>query len=153
MLLQFDNGESFAIGACPYSYRPVINTEGSPRIILTVLLENSFSTSAFVDTGGVFVILSPEIAKDLGLDPKDGMPAPSLLWRGDQLQGVLHRISVTLLAEEGDSLTIEATTFVPTLSPQQEWQQNFPCILGMSGCLEFLRFAVDPVNDRFYFGE
>lgn len=32
-------------------------------------------------------------------------------------------------------------------------QSSFPCIPGMYLCLERLRFAVDPLNEIFYFGE
>jgi hypothetical protein len=106
-----------------------------------------------VDTGGVHVLLTAEIASELRFNPKDGISTPNLLWRGLLLKGVLHRISVTLLAEEGNGLIIDATAFVPELSPNQEWLENFPCILGMSGCLERLRFAIDPLEDKFYFGD
>ncbi len=149
MLLRFDNGDSYATGAAPYAYRPITDKETSPRIILPVLIEG-VKTSAFIDTGGVFLV-TPEVAFHLGLDPNDGIEAQTLLWRNYSLQCVLHRLSLTLPAEEGDSLTIDATAFVP-LTTYQEWPADFSCILGMN-CLEHLRFAVDPANDTFYFGQ
>jgi hypothetical protein len=151
MLLRYANGDTFATGATPYLYRPVTEKETSPRVILTVLID-SFETLAFVDTGGIFLI-APEVALHLGLDPNDGVLAQSLLWRNDRLQGMLHRVSLTLPAEVGNSLTIDATAFVPQLAPHQEWSLNFQCVLGMLNCLERLRFAVDPSSDTFYFGE
>ncbi len=150
-MLRFDSGDLFATGSAPYAYRPATAQETSPRIILTVLI-GDFQTSAFVDTGGVFLLCAPEIARYLRLDPRDGMPADRLWLRGDWLSGVLHRIPLTLVAQEGPSLTIDATAFVPELAPHQKWPDDFPCVLGMSGCLEFLRFAVDPADDTFYFG-
>jgi len=152
MLLRFDNGDPYATGAAPYTYRPATERETSPRIILTVSI-NNFETLAFVDTGGVFAIIDPEIGHHLNLNPEDGAPAPKLYWRGETISGVLHRVSLTLLADIGDSLTIDATAFIPQLAPRQGWPGDFPCILGMSGCFERLRFAVDPATDTFYFGE
>lgn len=151
MLLRFDNGDPYATGATPYGYGPATNQEITPRIIITVSI-NDFKTSAFVDTGGIFII-TPEVALHLGLDAKTGISTPNLGWRGSSLPGVLHRVSLTLQADEGHPLTIEATAFVPQLSPYDSWPGDFPCILGMSGCLERLRFAVDPFTDTFYFGE
>jgi hypothetical protein len=29
---------------------------------------------------------------------------------------------------------------------------DLPCFVGMLGCLEAIRFALDPANDLFYFG-
>ena len=151
MLLYFDNGDPYACGVTPYVYRPVNDKDVSPRIILTILIEG-LQTQAFVDTGGIFVI-APQVAHQLRLDPTSGLPAPELSLRGSLITGVFHRVLLTLLASEGDSLAIEATAFVPNLAPDQEWVEDFPCILGMNNCFERLRFAVDPTADMFYFGE
>jgi hypothetical protein len=155
MSLQFGNGEPFATGVTPYAYQPASEQETTPRIIISVNIQG-IQTSAFVDTGGVYAIFSPEIAAQLHLDPNHGAQADPIRWRGggEKLQGVLHRIPITLLAEEGTSLTIEATCFVPKLTHWQQWQPDFPCILGMYLCFDRLRFAVDPDpdNEMFYFG-
>ena len=61
------------------------------------------------------------------------------------IEGRLCKGWLTLLAEEGESLDLEATFF---LSPQ--WQGgNF---LGYEGALERIRFAIDPRENLFYFG-
>ncbi len=151
-MLRFSNGDDFTIGAAPYAYRPAAEQETSPRIILRLLLEN-FETTGFVDTGGVYLLLSPEVADNLGLRPDDGIPTAPLMFRGQRVSGALHLVSLTLPAEQGDDLTIQVTAFAPQLTPFQEWPNDFPCILGMMGCLEFLRFAVDPTNSTFHFGE
>ena len=151
-MLFFRNGEPFAVGATLYAYRPVTEQETSPRIILRLLLED-FETTGFVDTGGVYLLLSPEVADNLRLQSDDGIPTVPLMFRGDRVSGALHRVSLTLPADQGDDLTVEATVFVPRLTPFQEWPNDFPCVLGMLGCLEHLRFAVDPTNSTFYFGE
>lgn len=63
---------------------------------------------------------------------------------------MLQRLPITLPAVEGQGITIDATAFIP--APEVEWNEDLPCILGMQGCLENLRFAVDPNDDTFYFG-
>ncbi len=151
MPLYFADNMPYAIGAAPYTYAPVTARETTPRIILTVRI-NDFETQAFVDTGGMMII-SPEIATHLGLDLTDADPAPNFLWRRDTLSGVYTRVALTLLADIGYSLDIETMAFVPKLTPNQAWPEDFPCILGMWGCLERLRFAVDPTDETFYFGE
>jgi hypothetical protein len=153
MLLQFDHGEPFASGAAPYTYLSASEQETTPRIIISVSIQG-IQTSAFVDTGGVYAICSPEIADELHLDPKHGAPVNPIRWRGEIFQGVLHRVPITLLAEEGESIIIEATCFIPQLTNSQQWQTDFACILGMYLCFDRLRFAVDPNpdNEMFYFG-
>jgi hypothetical protein len=155
MLLQFADGEPFATGAAPYSYRPVTLEEATPRIILDVAV-GDFETSGCVDTGGVYAICNPVVLPLLGLKPEDGVLVPRPIhWRGVSHGGRLYRVPLNLLAEEGNgnSLTIEVTALIPDLKPNEEWPDDFPCFLGMHGCLEFLRFAVDPNTDTFYFGE
>ena len=151
MLLIWENGEPFTIGATPYIYQGVASDDSSPRVIIPVSIGDQ-RVSAFVDTGGVFLLFSPQIAASLQLDPKNAAPTPRLLSRGTWIKGALHRVSLTLLAIEGDSLTIEATAFVPQELPA-DWSDDFACVLGMKGCLDRVRFAIDPGQDIFYFGE
>ena len=59
--------------------------------------------------------------------------------------GSLERFPITLPAEEGDALEIDATLFVC-----EDWHRgNF---LGYNGFLERIRFALDPKLAKFYFG-
>ncbi len=74
-----------------------------------------------------------------------------LLFRGVIVHGRLHRVNLTLFAEEGESFTLEATAFVPNPGDEEIWE-DIPCILGLFGCLERARFAVDPSTETFYFG-
>jgi hypothetical protein len=152
MLLRFTDGALFATGAAPYAYRPVTTGESAPRVVLTVRL-GQIETSAFLDTGGVYLLCSPELAVRLDLDPQDGMLTPPLDFGRGRFEGVLHRVHLTFVAADGDDLSTESTVFIPRLKPGEEWPEDFPCILGMQGCLERLRFAVDPYDDTFYFGE
>jgi hypothetical protein len=153
-MLHFRGGDPFTSGAASYDYRPATLQEAAPRIILRLRIED-FETTGFVDTGGVYLLLSPEVADHLGLRPDDGIPTAPLMFRNNRVSGTLHRVSLTLPADQGDDLTIEVRAFAPQLTPFQEWPNDFPCILGLMGCLERLRFAVDPTNDIgvFHFGE
>ena len=54
------------------------------------------------------------------------------------------------MADEGSDLEIETTAFVPVLDESEIWE--LPMFLGMQGCLERVRFAIDPTKERFYFG-
>lgn len=149
MLLQFSDGTSFAQGAAPFAYRPATEAETSPRVIVDIVI-GDVQTAAFVDTGGVYLLCSREIASRAQLDPNLAIPTPPLKWSRGVVAGELQRVPITLRAAEGRSLTIEATAFIP--GPAYEWGNDLPCILGMQGCLEKLRFAVDPNDDTFYFG-
>jgi|GEM_PF-409114 len=152
MLLQFTGGTLFATDAAPYAYLPVTARESAPRVILSIRL-GEIETSAFVDTGGVYLLCAPQLAYRLGLNPQDGIPVPPLQWGRGRFDGALHRVNLTFIAADGDDLSIESTMFVPLLKAEEQWPEDFPCILGMQGCLERLRFAVDPSDDTFYFGE
>ncbi len=152
MLLRFADGSSLASGAMAYNYETVTSHDPTPRIGVSALL-GDLQVTAFVDTGGVYFICSPEVARKLGLAPEDSLDSLRLLFRGVSYFGHIHRVALTLPAQVGEEFTVDVTTFVPQLAPRSEWPEDFPCILGMSGCLERLRFAIDPLTDTFYFGE
>jgi len=71
--------------------------------------------------------------------------------RGVFVHGRLSRLTLTLLADAGEDATIQTTAFVPEPDEAEHWG-DMPCILGLYGCLERMRFAVDPYTERFYFG-
>lgn len=148
-MLCFVDGRPFSQGACTFSYRPVTEQDTTPRIVVGVQIEGLYTETA-VDTGGVYLVCDPEIADLLKLDPSSGLGTHKLQIRGFKVRGTLHRVSLTLLAQEGQSLELEVTVFVPCLQPNQLW--DLPPFMGLTGCLERLRFAVDPTTDTFYFG-
>ncbi|MBI3732481.1 MAG: hypothetical protein HY259_03370 [Chloroflexi bacterium] len=74
-----------------------------------------------------------------------------MLIRGIWYSGRLYLLNLTLLAIEGYSLELSATAFVPDSEWAESWG-HLPSFLGLPGCLERLRFAVDPSTDTFYFG-
>jgi len=151
-MLSFASGAPFATGAAQYDYRPVTTQEEMPRVVVRIAIDR-FETAAFVDTGGVYLICSPEVALRLRLNSREGLPVPRILLRGVWLSGRVYSLPVALLAEQGEGVTIRLAVFVPELSPDQVWADEFPCVLGMHGCLERLRFAIDPGSDTFFFGD
>jgi hypothetical protein len=54
-------------------------------------------------------------------------------------------MNLTITAREGDEIVLDATVFVPEV---EEGEGNLPSLLGWQGCLERLRFAIDPSKMR-----
>lgn len=148
-LLFFAGGESFATGATGYDYRPATVTETTNRIILEVQFEG-IPCLAVVDTGAPYVICAPEVALDAGVDPMSALERKTMLIRGMRLEGFVVRLNMTLKAEIGEDLNVDATVFVPEVP---EYWGDFPSFIGLTGFLERIRFAVDPNEDMFYFGQ
>jgi hypothetical protein len=66
------------------------------------------------------------------------------------LSGDLYRLPLRLIASEGNAIEIQATAIVPDLN-QDHWR-DAPTFLGFRDCLDRLRFAIDPSEEKFYFG-
>jgi hypothetical protein len=102
--------------------------------------------TAIVDTAAPWCIFKPDIAKMLQSRCEAESGTVTLSTRLGPVDGVLYRVPLTLPADEGSPLKVEATAF---LSP--EWQGgNF---IGYMGLLQRIRFAVDPHSNLFYFGD
>lgn len=149
MLLLFSNGDFFATGAIPYSYRPAMPTETTNRIILQVEIQG-IKTIAVVDTGAPYVILAPKIALIAGVNPAAALERRTMLIRGMRLDGFIVRLNIRLVAREGEGLDVDSTVFVPEV---EEYWGDFPSFIGLNGFLERMRFAIDPNTDTFYFGQ
>ena len=151
MNLMFPNGEPFAIGEASYQYRPATAHETHPRVIVDVLVEG-LATRAMIDTGGIYLLCNPNLATRLNLNRAKAISnIHSILFRGVLVQGRLYRISVTLLADEGEDVSFQATAFAPEGQDEESWG-DLPSILGMHGCLERTQFAINPTSETFYFG-
>jgi hypothetical protein len=62
------------------------------------------------------------------------------------LSGRLERVPLSFVADIGVPLDVEASCFV-----SEEWPG--PMVIGWKGCLDWIRFALDPSEDAFYFAE
>lgn len=149
-MLTFLSGEPFASGKITYSYGPAHKWEQTSRILVPVEIEG-VPVIAVVDTGAPYVVCPPQVAAQAGLQPEEDDPTVALGWHGDHT-GYLFRRPIRLRAEAGEDAIVEATIFVPDASSAPAWEAGRrPFILGMVGCLERMRFAVDPGSDTFYF--
>ncbi|HEX8904188.1 MAG TPA: hypothetical protein VF771_05060 [Longimicrobiaceae bacterium] len=117
------------------------------RIHLQILI-GSVKADAVLDTGGAYLVLDPLIGRRAGLGPP--VHSDRLVIRGFVFTGTVHRIPVTIPADVGEPLTFEATAFVPELGLEEPWP--LPSYLGWQGCLDRIRLAIDPRDERVYFG-
>jgi len=135
----------FATGACTFA-DTAPGTQYEARIFVPARLEGlDVDVTALVDTAAPWCVLEGALAsvfaeRDAILVPRQILSSRLGIHTGD-----LCRASVTLLADEGDSLTVDATVFVCP-----DW--SGPNIIGYNGLLERIRFAVDPSFNAFYFG-
>jgi hypothetical protein len=121
--------------------------ETTAKVFVKICLNGEIESSFYaqVDTGAAWSILAPRVAAELGFLDQPGKPTILSTHLG-RIKGVLIRLPVRFLADEGDSFETEGTFFV---SPDWPSGRTF---LGYSGLLEFIRFAFDPQANHFYFG-
>jgi hypothetical protein len=142
-MLRLDNGTVFATGSAPYNFLP----EGNPRLQVQIEIDGQ-KLSAAVDTAAPYFICNVATAESLGITAEDHLGVRELSTRKGVVSGKLYRIPLVLLATEGESVEIDATTFVPN---DEMWNAE-PLFLGLFNCLDRVRFAVDPAAEKFYFG-
>jgi hypothetical protein len=148
MTLLFNDHTAFAHGAVKYAYRPATENDRTNRIIIPVEIE-SIQTYAVVDTGAPYVVCAPEIVLPLGLGVASRLSSTVLQIRGMEVRGDLYRLTLKLIAEQGESIDVEATVFVPGVN---EWPANLPSFIGLNECMDRIRIAIDPAEEMFYFG-
>ena len=108
---------------------------GTPTITLTAML----------DTGAAFSVLHADLAEELGAFDDADAPPLKLATRHGLLPGHLVRRPAWLLAEDGESLEVDATFWV-----SRAWRHGH--FLGYGGLLQRIRFALDPESNQFHFG-
>ena len=105
-----------------------------------------------MDTGAMWCILDPALVHQMGLsDANSYEPETKLVIRGIPHDGRLMRTGIGLRDEYGENdLEVDATVFVPTLASAETW--SHPTFVGLDGFLNRIRYAVDPLENAFYFG-
>ena len=142
--------DGFAVGSTHYADR-YPGDEHNARIVVTVASPQGRAIEMIVDTGAPWCILDPELAEAWNLLSRTGhITLDWLNVRGERFAGRLVRANLTLQADAGEDLMVEATIFVPILRSGQIWP--YPNFLGLDGFLSRIRFAVDPIENAFYFG-
>jgi predicted aspartyl protease len=140
------NGAVFAASYSRYLDKSPDSVEPTAKIYVTVEfpgLENH--SLAQLDTGAAWSVLERDVAEELGLYEGDGERVEMLAHTGP-VSGRLERVPLKLVAEEGESLEIEATFLV-----SRNWRGK--TFLGYTGFLDRVRIALDPGSNLFYFGE
>jgi hypothetical protein len=149
MLRDDATGELFSTGMISCQIRSLDpDRQENNRILVMVKIED-VPVEAIVDTGGIYCVLHPFVAEMIGFTPSESIGSASVLIRREKRKGSLYSATLRIIAEQGESLEQRVTVMVPDASVN-EWG-DLPTFLGLTGCLEFLRFAVDPLANRFYF--
>jgi hypothetical protein len=145
-MLVRQNGDPFSLGRSQYADRADASHEQTPKIFVKISAEPLGGVIfAQLDTGAAWSVLNAEIAEAMSLLDGHGEPK-GMQTRLGEFQGRLERTSFELIADEGTSLTIEATVWV-----SRDWPGG--TFLGYGGLLDHLRFAIDPTNNSFHFGQ
>ena len=125
--------------------------EESARVVIEVHVESGYPVPAIVDTAAPWCVLDPEIVQRLqAFGPVDYDPTTRLIIRQGSFEGRLLKLNLSLQAEQGDDLLVDATVFVPSLGRGEQWPH--PNFIGLDGFLSRIRFAVAPSENAFYFG-
>lgn len=128
--------------------------QGSTRLHVAVecrIGNREVTDLALLDTGAQWSVLGGETAKIFEDELGSPLERFTMSTRLGRIEGSLHRINISLLAEQnsGYDLTVDSSVFVST-----EWLG--PIVLGYRGFLERIRFALDPGvapgEQIFYFG-
>lgn len=139
------NDQEFASSSATYFEEDPSLESTQNSIHVSILLNGDVSIPVFarVDPATPWVVLNSELNKQLGLCAASS--EIELQTAAGLMKGSLERYPIILQAEQGYPLEIDATLFVC-----DNWQrENF---LGYSGFIERIRFAVDPLSRKFYFG-
>lgn len=149
LLINSDNGhENWSTGLAPF-----VETENlGHRIIVGVrcrINDMEEDEIALLDTGSTYTVINRELVRDI--------ENQLIQVREDQINtcegtiaGTLVELGITLLAEEGDDLPVDALALIT-----EDW--HGPVVLGYRGFLEKIRIALDPGvtladGQLFYFG-
>lgn len=106
--------------------------------------ESSTPTLAMLDTASKFTVIPADLAPHVGLDTSSSSADISLSTRFGSFDGYLVRLDIEFCADAGEPIRTDCAAVVCP---------NWPSgpVIGWKGCLEGLRFGLDPQINRFYF--
>jgi hypothetical protein len=140
------DGRPFTSSRSKYSDHVPQRLEPTAKIYVRISFEGMDRVvTAQLDTGAAWSILGSETAERLGLFSEPGETVRLLTSFGIK-EGVLVRVPLKIVADEGESLDVTGTFFVAP-----DWPEGLT-FLGYSGLLDSFRFALDPQVNDFYFG-
>jgi Magnesium chelatase, subunit ChlI C-terminal len=112
-MLKTLDGADFATGRARFFDEDANALEGTAKIFVKIEPSNlGFAVLAQLDTGCAWSILKPEIAEAMQLMNEEGQPE-RLRTRFGNIDGQLKRINISILADDGNSIELEATVFIP----------------------------------------
>ena len=141
---------NFASGASAFA-DTAPGTQYEARVFVPVRVDGlDGDITAMLDTAAPWCVVAGALASLLTNQGSILVPRLVLSTRLGDFSGALSRVSMTLLADEGDSLSVEATVFLC-----RDWPG--PNVIGYNGLMERIRFALDPslntlILAPFYFG-
>jgi hypothetical protein len=144
-MLWLESGAIFAVGKADYSLSP----PEDPKLNVGVEVDG-IHTLVVLDTAAPFLLCSLWLATQLDVSKFDRIGSTRIVTNRGTLSGDLYRLPLRLIASEGNAIEIQATAIVPDLN-QDHWR-DAPTFLGFRDCLDRLRFAIDPSEEKFYFG-
>jgi hypothetical protein len=152
MSLVAPDGATFTTGSVGLRYGPAIASDTTNRIFIPVQIAGR-PIAAMLDTGAPYCVCPPALAEAVQFDPATALYAVRILIRGVIVNGRLYRLPLTFVADPGAgrALEIEPPFFVSDSAGAGEWDR-VPPFLGVTACLDAIRFAVDPSTDTFHFG-
>ena len=143
-MLRRDDGIPFSVGRAKFADLSDAQEEGSAKIFVKIGTASSSSpVPALLDTGAAWSVLDKELAEELELLGGEGEQVP-MSTRLGRFTGRLERTRIDILADEGESITVDATVWV-----SEQWPGG--TFVGYQGLLERIRFAIDPSDNSFYF--
>jgi hypothetical protein len=147
-LLRLPDDEAFATGSAGCQLGPVGQDSRSTRILAQVRI-GPILTMAIIDTAAPFPVCAPDIARLIPTSTLEWIEPFTLLTQFGNFKGGLYRMPITFPAADGDHLEVDATVFIP--GSADSWP-DLPSYIGLTGCLERMRFALDPAANLIYFG-
>ena len=154
MALQYADGRHFSRGSSSYFALQAVEGDRTPRIHIEVVIEGQ-RTTAMLDTGASYLLCSRELSEllDLGSSRLVERNVELRLGGYGALRGNLHEVSIELVAEVGYGIQRYVTAFVPSTESSSGSLRLPDAVVGFWQCMEKLRFAIDPSDDTFYFGD
>ena len=134
-----------------YPWRDALGAEKGLLLAVAARLPGRSEDDLFLlDTGAAWSLVGGDIADAIGAVAGNSGQRVTMDTRLGTVHGTLERVTLTLPADAGEDLQVDATVMVAP-----KWQG--PPVLGFKGVLDRLRFAVDPGTDPagtalFYFG-
>jgi hypothetical protein len=114
-------------------------------VAVAVRIGDERDTSVLLfDPACEYCVISQALARAAGWQFSLDLPAQGISTRLGHFDGVIDRMALTFVGVDDEELPVDATWMIIA-----DWPG--PTVLGWRGCLERMRFAVDPLDNWFYF--